>query len=77
MIYEKEYQEYKQRLNALEQKERQGEASISEELRFHIKRINTYVNHADDVDSRTPVALLESDYVVSLREALRMMDDLG
>ena len=79
MVRSDEYQALIERLNDPQNAKRKEALSSKPNghgLVFHFNRINAYREHGDQTNTTT-VKLLELDYCVSLREANRLMDELG
>ena len=74
MKQENEYNAFMARLNAPENTELR--ASMDDKLAFHLKRIRDYVNYQEQ-NTNAPKELMELDYIVSLREANKRMDEQG
>ena len=79
MAREAEYRALIERLNDPQNADRKNALSLmpnGHDLGFHLKRINAYIEHNSQANPTT-VQLLELDYCVSMREANRLMDELG
>ena len=74
MIKENEYKAFMARLNAPENAKLR--ASMDDKLAFHLKRIEDYVEYQGQT-ANAQKELMELDYIVSMREANKRMDEQG
>lgn len=79
MIRKQEYDTLMARLEAPENAELKAKLSPipnGYDLAFHLKRIRDYATYREQ-DTNAQKELFELDYVVSLRDAKRLMDEQG